>query len=271
MSYTYVSLNKAIKNILALLAFIFITFMYQISYADLYGSVAVPYEDAKFAEEYIAKLRNKEFSYVKNLMSKEILNQINDEKLNTMAEYFRNGELLSTELIGSQVNTFNSQWSGNFSFEYHFSTGWNLANVAYKKVDGKIEIIGLNVYKSDASQKEINKFALSGKSIPQYLILASAIIVPFFILVTLIFCIKTPIARRKWLWILFVLGGFGTISTNWTTAAFGYKIFQYQLLGAAAMASSEYSPWIITVGFPVGAIIFWFKRKSFIEQSKVNK
>lgn len=259
---------KIISNLFVI---ILITFISPVSYGDLYESSFVPKDDAKFAEEYLGKLRNKDFSYIKSLMSEEILNQVTDDTLNKMAGYFREGELLSTELIGSKVNTFNGQWSGNFSFEYHFSTGWNLANAAYKKVDGKIEVIGLNVYQTVASQKEINKFVLSGKSVLHYFILVSAVIVPFFIIVTLIFCIKTPIKKRKWLWVIFVLGGIGAISINWTTAEFGYNIIQYQLFGSSVLASSEYSPWVITAGFPLGAIIFWFKRKGFIEQCKIQE
>ena len=62
--------------------------MSQAFYGDLYENYIIPDEEAKFAEEYITRLRNKDFAYIKGLMSKDILNQITDDTLNTMAGYF---------------------------------------------------------------------------------------------------------------------------------------------------------------------------------------
>lgn len=69
---------------------------------------------------------------------------------------------------------------------------------------------------------------------------------------------------------LLIVGGAGTVSINWSTGAFWFNILQCQILAATAMASSEYSPWIIKAGFFLGAIVFCFTRKSFIERSKGN-
>lgn len=139
-----------------------------------------------------------------------------------------------------------------------------------KRIAGKTTVIGFNIYRTEASQKELNKFKLADKSALHYIILLLSCIVSIFILVSLVYCIKTPIQKRKWLWVLFILGGIGAISINWSTGEFGFKIIQYQFFGATAIASSEYAPWIITASFPLGAIVFWFKRKSFIEQGKAN-
>jgi hypothetical protein len=70
--------------------------------------------------------------------------------------------------------------------------------------------------------------------------------------------------------VIFILGGIGTISINWVSGEYGFKILQYLLFGSGVNAASEYAPWFVTAGFPLGAIIFWFKRKSFIEQGKAN-
>jgi len=76
------------KRIFTLALIILVTLMSQASCGDLYGNYIVPDEEAKFAEEYITRLRNKDFTYIKGLMSKDILNQITDDTLNTMAGYF---------------------------------------------------------------------------------------------------------------------------------------------------------------------------------------
>lgn len=239
-----------------------------LAFADLSENSLVPKEEMNFAKDYLGKLRNRDFDYVTGLMDPEIASDVSPEKLEHMLSFFPEGKLLSTELIGSRVHTINGVWTGNFTFEYQFEGGWALANAVMKRAEGKTTIIGLNVYRTPASQKELSRFSLSGKSPFHYLLLAMSIIVPVFILVTLVFCIKTPIQQRKWLWILFILFSVGSITLNWTTGAYQIKILHFQLFGAGTANASEYSPLLLTVGIPLGAIVFWFKRRALIEQSR---
>jgi len=228
----------------------------------------IPKEEAKLAEDLLTELRSKNIEYIKSKLSHEIKQQATDELLLELAGYFRSGELLSTTIIGSQTHTMNGVWQGNFSFEYQFTNGWNLANAAFRKVNNTYEIIGLNVYKTEKSQKEIHAFTLSKKEFKHYLILAIAILVPLFILVTVVYCIKTPIPKRKWLWVLFVLVGIFSVQLNWTTGQINIQPLSVNLLGGAIMAASPYSAWIISTSFPLGAVIFWFKRRRFVELEK---
>ena len=257
-------MNKLISYFCIIISLSIIT---SCSYDEMMDKL-IPKEEAKFAEDYLTKLRAKDFKYIKSQMSKETLAQANDVLLEKMSNYFRKGELLSTEIIGSQVNVFNDKWRGNFSFEYHFSDGWNLANAAFQKTEDKYEVIGLNVYQTNMSQKEFHAFTLKNKSILQYLILLLAIIVPVFIIVTTYYCARTPIPKRKWLWVIFVLLGIFSVQLNWTTGAIGIQPLSASLFGASAVAAGTHAPWIISTSFPLGAIIFWFKRKRFIELIK---
>lgn len=229
----------------------------------------IPKQEAKMAEDYLTKLREKDFEYIKSKLSDELKSQVTDALLVDLAEYFRAGDLISTEIIGSQVNIFNGVWQGNFTFEYHFSNGWNIANAAFRKIDDKYEVIGLNVYQTKMSQKEFHAFSLSNKSILHYIILALAIIVPLFIAVSTYFCVRTPIPKRKWLWVIFVLLGVSAIKINWTTGQYAIQLLSVHLFGAAATAISPHAAWVISASLPLGAIIFWVKRKRFIELNKV--
>lgn len=236
-------------------------------YHEMIGNL-IPKEESNFAKDYLQKIRDKDFDYVKSYLDKEIIREVSDRKISEVADYFPKGDLLSTEIVGSQVHILNSAWKGNFSFEYQFTGGWALANVVLKKVDGKISVIGFNVYQTQASQKDLNAFTLSNKTWIHYLFLAMSIIVPLFILVSTYFCARTLMQKRKWLWIIFILVGISAASINWTTGQYGIQLLSFNLLGASVMASSDYSPWIISVSIPLGAIIFWFKRKGFIQAVK---
>lgn len=235
--------------------------------ADLSENPLVPKVEAQFAHDYLQKLCERSFDHVKEHLDPALAAQVTDHKLEEVAGYFPSGKLLSTALIGSQTNVVNSVWHGNFSFEYQFEGGWSVANVVLKRIGEELSVHGFNVYRTQASQRDINRFAFQGKSPWHYAILALSVAIPLFIVATLIVCVRTPIARKKWLWVLFILGGIGSISINWTTGALEFKLLQYLVLGGSAMAASEYAPWVITVGFPLGAIIFWFKRRKLVARS----
>lgn len=231
--------------------------------ADLSNDPIVPKTEAAYAKNFLERVQAKDLTFVKEQLDASLIEKINEQNIAEFANYFPSGKLLSTDLIGSQVNIINDAWQGNFTYEYHFEQGWALANAVVNRKDNKLSVIGFNVYQTKASQKEINKFALADKSILHYLMLLCAVLIPVFIVITLVACIKTPIPRRKWLWIIFILGGISTFSINWTTGEYGFKLIQYQLLGSGVFTASEYAPWIIVAGFPLGAILFWFKREKW--------
>ncbi len=234
------------------------------SYEEMFERI-VPKEEAAFAQEYLNHLRVRDFEFVLKHLHPEVRDEISEEKLLEIAAYFRDGEPVSVEVIGSQTQKFNSNWRGNFTFEYQFQTGWNVANVVLARTEGKNGVLGFHVYRTEASQREINALSLTGKSIGQVVFLLAAVAVPIFIVVTLIFCFRTPVPKRKWLWVLFIMVGIGVIGVNWTTGQFNVRVASLNLLGAGAFAGGPHAPWFITVGFPLGAIMFWIRRRGFLK------
>jgi hypothetical protein len=81
-----------------------------------------------------------------------------------------------------------------------------------------------------------------------------------FTLVVLVVCIRTKMKRRKWLWILFILFGFGKLSVNWATGQWGVMVLAAQLFSASGTAA-YLGPWIVSVSLPVGAVLFLIKRR----------
>jgi hypothetical protein len=251
---------KILFNILLNLVFITAS---TLASADIANDPIVPKAESTFAKNFLERAQAKDFTFVKEQLDVSLIDKVSDQNITEFAKYFPTGKLLSTDLIGSQVNIINDAWQGNFTYEYHFEQGWALANAVINRKDNKLSVIGFNVYPTKASQKEINKFSLTDKSILHYLALLYAVLIPIFILITLVICIKTSIPRRKWLWIIFILGGISTFSINWTTGEYGFRLIQYQLLGSGIYSAGEYAPWIIVAGFPLGAILFWFKREKW--------
>lgn len=223
----------------------------------------IPEQESKFAEEYLSKLNDKDFEFLRSYSTEELLPHLTEEKLNEISSYFRGGELISTTIIGSQTHVFNGNWQGNFTFEYQFDNGWNIANAVIVKNNEALKVNGFNVYQTNESQKTLHAFKFSEKTIKHYLFLVVSVIVPLFIVFTLIICIRTKIEKRKWLWIIFVLFGFFQVSFNWTTGAINFNPISFQILGSGFFTGGPYSPLFISTSFPVGAIVFLIKRYKF--------
>lgn len=95
-----------------------------------------------FAKNYLEEIRERNFEYVLSHLDPGLVDHVSSEKLEEIAAYFPEGQKLSTVLIGSQINTLNEIWQGNFSFEYEFESGWVVANVVMKRMDNKTTVIG---------------------------------------------------------------------------------------------------------------------------------
>ena len=68
----------------------------------------------------------------------------------------------------------------------------------------------------------------------------------------------------KWLWAIFTLLGIGTVSLNWTTGQMTIEPVAVRLLGMRAGWVDQYSPFVITLSVPLGAIVFLAKRKTLV-------
>jgi hypothetical protein len=142
-----------------------------------------------------------------------------------MAALIPKGTPTTVRLVGA--NRFSSRSAGttlNLTYEYQFGTQYLLVNVATKTRNGVLTIVGFRVLPESASLEAQNKFSLAGKDALQYVVLGAAIIVSIFTLVVLAVCISTKVKRRKWLWILFILFGFGKLSVNWSTGQWGVMV-----------------------------------------------
>ncbi|WP_298770599.1 hypothetical protein [uncultured Shewanella sp.] len=252
-----------------ILTIIFVLFMVGCSYEDMKEST-VPKEESSFARDYLDLLRVKNYGYIKAQMHPELLAKLTVEKLDELSGFFPEGEPIKNELMGSNVRIFNDVWSANFSFESQFKVGWSISSVSMTKQDGKLLVTGINVYRTNESQRVLSSFANAELSVPKFLILALTIVTPIFMIVTCFFVYRTPI-EKKWRWYLLSFVGVGAVAMNWTTGEIVTKIVTIKLLGVGASAASEFAPFIFTFTIPIGAIAFWVKRNKMIEQTIVNK
>lgn len=235
------------------------------SYEDMLEKMA-PKEESAFAKNYLESVRLKNFVEVTKHLGPELLTQDIEKKLTEVSGYFPPGEPIAIKLVGSNVFTSTKQWQANLTYQYQFNDGWAIANVLLVRENEKELVVkGLHVYRSALPLEELHKFSLQKKTVAHYSFLLFSVATLAFILYALILCIKTPINKRKWLWIVFVLVGVGGFSINWTTGETFTQLVSVHLLGIGARTAGPYAPWIVTFSIPLGALIFLFKRKKLMK------
>lgn len=174
-----------------------------------------------------------------------------------------------TEVIGYHVNYASGAATYSVTYQFGYRDKWIVANVIWRESTGTPRVLmGMHITPLAQSLQEINAFNFKRAGAAHYLFLAAAILIPSFILVTLIVCIRTKLPRRKWFWVIFILVGVVQYSLNWTTGETMVKPLFLQLFGAGMISSGVYAPWIISISFPLGAIVFWVKRRELIQAAQ---
>jgi hypothetical protein len=230
------------------------------SYRSMLDRVA-PKDEVEFARERLEELRAGRLDQLEMHFDAATSNPSLRSELERMLSYYPSGEPRSVELIGSQVGRGPGWWNANLTFQYEFPDAWMVANVFLSRTDGSNVVVkGMHLERIPDSLQHINAFSLAGKGALHYLILAAALLVVSFTIVSFVVCLRTPGLRRKWLWALFTLVGVTGVTINWTTGRILFVTESMHLLGAGAVASSPYSPWLLTVSFPLGAVLFFAKR-----------
>jgi hypothetical protein len=231
---------------------------------------AASLEQQATAKTYIARLRSGDFDAIEKAIDPNIKTPTLRATLERMAQSVPAGEPSSVKLVGVQKLATSAGTTLNTTFEYGFGEKWFLINVVIKDSKSEKTLVGLNVVPQLESLEAQNKFTFSGKSWLQYAVLIGGVLAIVLTLYALVACVRTKLLRRKWLWILFILVGFGKFTINWVTGQWMFTPLAVQVLSVSTFAEF-YGPWTISISAPVGAVAFLiFLRKKLAEVTDVN-
>jgi len=232
---------------------------------DLIDKMSSP-EHVAAARAYVDQLRSRDFGAISRDLDPSIRGAGAAATLQRMAGLFPPGEPRSVKLVGVQSHLNSDNAVRNMTFEYEIGDRWLLANVALKDEGATRTIVGFNVYPRAQSLEVEHRFTLAGKGPMHYAVLAAAIAVVLLTIYALVLCLRTAMARRKWLWLLFIAIGIGQVNLDWTTGEWTVQPAAILLLGAGAFAA-PYGPWTISVALPLGALVFLLWRRRAPAQS----
>src|SRR6185369_8792069 len=108
--------------------------------------------------------------------------------------------------------------------------------------DGRFIVVA-NFNPLPDSLEVINQFGFRGMTWSKQIFLGACVLVPLFVLITLIVCVVSRV-RRRWLWIIFILlGCFVQFELNWSNGEWTAKPLAFSLLGAGFSRMGLYGPW----------------------------
>jgi len=224
----------------------------------------IPEKDAALAEHYMDAVRLKDYETIEQHADPSIAGPDLRDKLAEVTSVFSSTHMkpLSVKPVAiSFVGHAGSATNTSITLEYEFSDEWVLAEVTTQKVNGVSTITGVHAEAIQESVESQNSFSFNNKGLSQYVVFLFAVLAPLLTLYALVQCVKTPIKKRKWLWIVFILIGVGKLTVNWTTGQVFVAALALQVISGGATALG-YAPWMISASLPLGAIIFLIYRDS---------
>lgn len=225
----------------------------------------VPKEEADFSRRVITLLASGDITAVEQQLDPSLATDpTTRDKLQRVARDFPSGPPADVQVVGAQTMTSAQGRRYSLTFQCTYPGKWLLANVVLNRQADRLTVLGIHVQPLPDSLEKINGLSFAGKGVVHFLMLALTIAVPVFILVALVLCIRTPIPRRKWLWVLFILFGFVQLQLNWTEGVMNVQPLSFLLFGAGYARAGPAAPIILTVSMPLGAIVFFFKRRRWL-------
>ena len=222
-----------------------------------------PKEEVEFSKQFWALLQKRDFNAVEQKISPDIKTAGLRPTLDKMAAFFPKEQAKNINIVGCHIFTDKNLQRADITLQYEFPSEWLLTNLVLEKKGEVLLVKGMHVRPLPASLEIINQFTFQGKGVINYIFLSLAILVVSLIIIALVLCIKTPIPKRKWLWIIFILVGFVKVTLNWTTGELGITPVSFLIPGSGIERSGPYVPWLLETSLPLGAILFLVKRKKW--------
>jgi hypothetical protein len=214
------------------------------------------------AKRYVSALQDGKPEIIEKDLDPKWVDAGTGDALSKLSSLFPKEKPRSVEFVNATVFKSGDQTLYGIDLEYEYSKTWIATEVVLETRNGSSRVLLYGIHANPLSQslEETNAFRLNGKPLVNYIVLALAIFIPLFTLGTAVVAGFSYIPRWKWLWIIFILVGFGQFNLNWTSGQMGIMPLAFELLGAMYKESGFAGPVIISIGVPLGAILFWLRR-----------
>lgn len=226
----------------------------------------VPEDDVAFAQAFLSDLQAGGFATTREQWEPSLRADPHlPDGLAQIAALFPAEMPREVRTVGFHVAHWSDVTAVRLSLEYEYSDRWLLAAMSLERgTDTPPLVHGLHVELRPESLAQTNRFDLAEGTLTHYLLLGLATAIALFTLVTLVVALKTPMKRRKWLWVAFILIGFVNVSLNWTTGEIGIEPVSVRIPVSGFERAGPYAPVVILTSVPLGALIFLLRRNKLM-------
>lgn len=220
----------------------------------------IPKEESAAAQDVVAKIAARDHAAIDAMMDPAHRPADLPGVLDKMSSLLPAVAPKSVRTVGANTMHRSAATTYDLTLEYEYPDSWLVAGVVFERRDDRLYLQGVTLLPRKQSMAEENRFTLQGKGPLHYVVLALAVVIPLFILYALVCCIRTRGEKRKWLWLLCIAVGVLQFRLDWASGAWDVQLLSFQLLGAGVVKSGPVSPWVLSVGVPLGAILFLIRR-----------
>jgi hypothetical protein len=217
-------------------------------------------QDVRSARRYVEMFRTRNVSALEAEIDSAEKQNIDSALIIKVAAMLGSREPSQVELVGFHTFTANSENYSDVVFQLRYPKSWIVAEVAFKRSGNDTRLEGIHLQPLPEPLEQINAFAFGHKGVTQYVALLLAAIVTLFTIITLFVCAAAPALPRKWLWLLGIIVGVCQMSVNWTTGSLAVEPVSVSFPPVRVVSGGPYSPWILYIAVPLGAICFWIVR-----------
>lgn len=161
----------------------------------------------------------------------------------------------------SQVGTTGNRLWGVHEYDFPDHVARAETTLYRATSDAPWAIEGFHINVATRQQLAQNVFDFASAPVAVKAIVVAAIVLPLFLLATFLVVLFEPGLKRRWLWLLWVAFGVGTLYVNTSNGAFSFQPISIQLFGASATWSgSAFDGWVFGASIPLGALWYWGAR-----------
>jgi len=142
-----------------------------------------------------------------------------------------------------------------------------VANIVMDRIDNGFVVMGAHLSPIAQPLEQYYVFRVVGQSRTHYTVAAVAVLLIALNAYALWRCIMMPDLRRKWLWIVFILLGWGTIGFNWTDARLNINPL-FVAAPVVRVAQDAYQPLTVGMSVPLGTLVFLTRWRAYRRRQK---
>jgi len=224
----------------------------------------VPPATDQFARAFIDTLQHAPAEASKAFLVPELA--VNDavvDSIRALQRVMPSGRPDSLQIVNVHVlNRWNGSKRRTIDYQMHASGKWAVIELVLEEADVGAEprVAELHVWALAASLQTLNAFTLQRSTASGLIAALLALLILAISVYAAVQVVRSPL-KRRWLWVIIALIGFGKFGVSWNTGSVTQQWMAVELFGAGIARFGLYGQWWIFLSMPGGAILALDRRR----------